>query len=59
MRWFIDLIRSQGLTLVYTSHSVRHALQYSDRVVGLRSGRVELDAPSKDLDADTLREIYG
>ncbi|MCJ2163201.1 MULTISPECIES: phosphonate ABC transporter ATP-binding protein [unclassified Pseudodesulfovibrio] len=59
MRLFVDLIRSRGLTLVYTSHSVRHALEYSDRVVGLRAGKVELDSRSSDLSADALRRIYG
>lgn len=59
MRLFVDLIRRQGLTLVFTSHSVRHALEYSDRVVGLRGGQVEMDAPSRELDAETLRGIYG
>lgn len=59
MRLFLDLIRRQGLTLVFTSHSVRHALQYADRVVGLRGGKVGLDSPAKDLDEETLRSIYG
>jgi phosphonate transport system ATP-binding protein len=59
MKLFVELIRSKGLTLVYTSHSVRHALEYSDRVVGLRAGKVELDSPSGNLSADALRRIYG
>ncbi|EGB13297.1 phosphonate ABC transporter, ATPase subunit [Pseudodesulfovibrio mercurii] len=59
MRLFVDLIRSRGLTLVYTSHSVRHALEYSDRVIGLRDGRIEMDSASRDLDPETLRRIYG
>ena len=59
MELFLDLIRRQGLTLVFTSHSVRHALKYADRVVGLKSGRVEMDSPASELDAETLRGIYG
>lgn len=59
MELFLGLIRSQGLTLVYTSHSIRHALAYSDRVVGLRAGAVEMDCPAAELDAETLRSIYG
>jgi len=59
MRLFVELIRSRGLTLVYTSHSVRHALEYSDRVIGLRAGRIEMDSASSDLNQETLRRIYG
>ena len=59
MQLFLSLIRSQGLTLVYTSHSVRHALHYSDRVIGLRDGRIELDSPSAELSEEGLRSIYG
>ncbi len=59
MKLFLDLIRRQDLTLVFTSHSVRHALAYSDRVVGLRDGKVEMNEPSNDLNAETLRRIYG
>jgi phosphonate transport system ATP-binding protein len=59
MRLFVELIRSRGLTLVYTSHSVRHALEYSDRVIGLRDGRIEMDSASTDLNQETLRRIYG
>jgi phosphonate transport system ATP-binding protein len=59
MRLFVDLIRSRGLTLVYTSHSVRHALEYSDRVIGLRDGRIEMDSASSGLNEETLRRIYG
>jgi phosphonate transport system ATP-binding protein len=58
MRLFADLIRRSGLTLLYTTHQVDHALRYSDRVVALRAGRVVLDAPSKDVGRGDLRAVY-
>ena len=59
MRLFAHLIRSSGLTLLFTSHQLDHALAYSDRVVALRRGRVVLDAPSRDVGRADLRAVYG
>jgi phosphonate transport system ATP-binding protein len=58
MRLFAELIRRSKLTLLYTTHQVDHALQYSDRVVALRAGQVVLDAPSKDVGRAELRSVY-
>jgi phosphonate transport system ATP-binding protein len=58
MRLFIDLIRNQGLTLLFTSHDLSHAIAYADRVIALRRGSIVLDAPSVELDAATLRALY-
>jgi phosphonate transport system ATP-binding protein len=58
MRLFVDLLRRQRMTLLFTSHNLRHAVEYADRVVGLRHGRVELDAPAAGQDLARLREIY-
>jgi phosphonate transport system ATP-binding protein len=58
MELFADLIRRQGLTLVFTSHHIDHALRFGDRVVALRKGAIALDASSGVLDAQTLRQIY-
>jgi len=53
------LMRRQGLTLIYTSHNLRHAVDYADRVIGLRGGRIAFDAPSASQDATSLEEVYG
>ncbi|WP_236615077.1 phosphonate ABC transporter ATP-binding protein [Desulfovibrio sp. X2] len=58
MEIFLELIRREGITLLFTSHSLAQALHYSDRVVGLRGGRIELDAPSASLNQEHLRGIY-
>lgn len=58
MELFADLIRRQGLTLVFTSHHIDHALRFGDRVVALRQGAIALDASAGVLDAQTLRQIY-
>ncbi|WP_119459004.1 ATP-binding cassette domain-containing protein [Rhodospirillaceae bacterium SYSU D60014] len=59
MGLFSDLMRREGLTLLFSSHDLRHAVDYADRIVGLRAGRVELDGPARAQDFAGLREIYG
>ena len=58
MGCFLNLIRRDRLTLVFTTHDLRHALDYGDRVVGLRGGRVTIDAPAATLDVPSLRSFY-
>jgi phosphonate transport system ATP-binding protein len=59
MGCFLDLVRRERLTLVFTTHDLRHALHYGERVVGLREGRVGIDAPAATLDLPSLRSFYG
>ena len=58
MELFVSLLRRDGLTLLFTSHNLDHALHYADRVIGLHDGRLALDTPSGDLRAADLRGIY-
>jgi phosphonate transport system ATP-binding protein len=58
MDCFLSLSRREGLTLVFTTHNLQHAIDYSDRVVGLRDGRLTIDAPSSSLDQVSLRGFY-
>ena len=58
MALFFDLVRQQGVTVVFTSHNIAHALDYGDRVLGLADGGVKLDATAASLSADDLRGLY-
>ena len=58
MSLFVELIRREGLTLFFTSHNLDHAVTYAERVVGLRSGVIELDEPSDRVDPVSLKDIY-
>jgi phosphonate transport system ATP-binding protein len=58
MELFVSLMRRDGLTLLFTSHNLEHALRYADRVIGLQGGRMVLDAPARDLRAAELRGLY-
>jgi phosphonate transport system ATP-binding protein len=58
MSLFLDLIHKEGLTLLFTSHDLEQALKYSDRVLGLKNGHIEIDERSSLLNKDTLQEMY-
>ncbi|MEO1551917.1 MAG: ATP-binding cassette domain-containing protein, partial [Pseudomonadota bacterium] len=58
MELFFRLVRDQGVTVVFTSHNIEHALRYGDRVLGLAHGRMHLDRAASALSAADLRGLY-
>ncbi|MCG8380804.1 MAG: ATP-binding cassette domain-containing protein [Gammaproteobacteria bacterium] len=58
MQLFFSLCKSDGITLLFTSHNIEHALQYSDRVLAIAGGKITLDACSAELDAADLNQQY-
>lgn len=58
METFAELTRTHGLTLMFVSHHLDHAVHYADRVLGLRGGRLDLDAPVAMESVATLRTLY-
>lgn len=53
-----NLTRERGLTLLFVSHRMEHAVRYADRIVGLSGGRVALDAPAAAADPGALRAFF-
>ena len=58
MGLFQHLAQDEGLTLIYTTHNLEHALAYSERVVMLKNGTVVHEGLSSDQHAHTLRRYY-
>lgn len=58
MDLFFALARREGVTVVFISHNIEHALRYGDRVLGLAEGRMKLDARAVGLGAEDLRGLY-
>ena len=58
MDLFFDLARQEGVTVIFISHNIDHALQYGDRVLGLADGGMPLDARAASLSAAELRGLY-
>ncbi len=58
MDLFFKLAREDGVTVVFTSHNIDHALRYGDRVLGLADGRLKLNTDANALTASDLRGLY-
>ena len=58
MDLFFALARQEGVTVIFISHNIDHALQYGDRVLGLAQGGMPLDARAAGLSAEELRGLY-
>ena len=58
MELFFRLVRDEGVTVVFTSHNIDHALRYGDRVMGLSGGALKLDATAASLKHADLRGLY-
>ncbi|MNO00267.1 phosphonate/organophosphate ester transporter subunit [compost metagenome] len=48
-----------NISVIMNIHHVEVALEYADRIVGIRKGEVVFDGPSKDVSKPVLAEIYG
>lgn len=58
MALFSDLVQREGLTMIFTSHDLSHALRCADRVIALRHGEIVLDAPTRETGLLELRALY-
>lgn len=59
MALFMSLVKREGVTVLFTSHNVQHALSYGDRILGLQGGRMAIDAASKDVSTAEMAKLYG
>ncbi len=58
MDLFFGLAKDEGVTVVFISHNITHALRYGDRVLGLAGGKMPLDARANSLSEADLRGLY-
>ena len=58
MALFMSLVKREGVTVLFTSHNVQHALSYGDRILGLQGGRIAIDAHAKDVSAQDMARLY-
>lgn len=58
MALFAELARREGLTLVFVSHHLDHALTYAKRIIGLRDGGIALDSCPTRESAMSLRSMF-
>lgn len=58
MALFVDLVKTNQLTLLFVSHDLDHALQYADRIVAIRAGRIVFDKPTSKVKKHELQALY-
>jgi phosphonate transport system ATP-binding protein len=59
MRMLRKVNRENNITVMVSLHQVDFAMQFCDRCVGLRHGRVVYDGPSAQLTTALLQDLYG
>ena len=58
MALFSELAHQSGITLIYTTHDMDHALEFSDRIIALKSGSILFDQPTADVTRPRLQEVF-
>lgn len=58
MELFVRLLRDEGVTLLFTSHHLHHALDYGDRLIALSDGVKVMDAPAAGQSVAALKSLY-
>jgi phosphonate transport system ATP-binding protein len=58
MALLLDIVREHGMTVLCSLHQLELASAYGDRVLGMKAGRIELDAARDDVDRDAMSRLY-
>lgn len=59
MQDFVRINREMGISILLNIHHVELAIEYADRIIGIRAGEIVYDGPSKEVDQTVLDAIYG
>lgn len=59
MNYFKKLNHEKKITILVNIHDVEAALEFSDRILGIRHGELVFDGPASEVDAEVIRNIYG
>lgn len=59
MNDFKRINKDMNISVIMNIHHVEIALEYADRIIGIRKGEVVFDGPTNEVTKDTLSEIYG
>ena len=59
MQDFVRINQEMGISILLNIHHVELALEYADRIIGIRAGKIVYDGPSARVDQAVLDSIYG
>lgn len=56
---FLKINKELNITVVANMHHVDMALNYADRIIGIKEGVIVYDGPSKNVNNEILKQVYG
>ena len=59
MQDFVRITKDLGISILLNIHHVELAIEYADRIIGIRAGQIVYDGPAKAVDQTVLNSIYG
>ena len=59
MQDFVRINKEMGISILLNIHHVELALEYAERIIGIRAGKIVYDGPSANVDKAVLSAIYG
>ena len=59
MQDFVRINKDMGISILLNIHHVELAIEYADRIIGIRAGQLVYDGPAKAVDQTVLNSIYG
>lgn len=59
MQDFVRINKDLGISILLNIHHVELAIEYADRIIGIRAGQIVYDGPAKAVDQAVLDRIYG
>lgn len=54
-----NINKEMGITCIFNLHQVDVAVKYSDKIIGVNSGKIIFDGTPEELTKDKIHEIYG
>lgn len=59
MTYLKQINREDGITTLVNLHFIDMAMEYADRIIGMRAGEVVFDGPVSEVSEKTFEDIYG
>ncbi|MFC0270541.1 phosphonate ABC transporter ATP-binding protein [Metabacillus herbersteinensis] len=59
MKYLKKINREDKITTIVNLHFIDMAMEYADRIIGMRAGEIVYDGPASEVTEKTFEEIYG
>jgi phosphonate transport system ATP-binding protein len=59
MKYLKKVNQEDNITTIVNLHFIDMAMEYADRIIGMRSGEIVFDGPASEVNEHTFEEIYG